>query len=122
MLVRHGDDLMRQALSERREVPHSTVKSKRTRWAFRKSPNRPQRSRLCEKSWSGRDCRRKVGQCVRARRRVGLGTRRRINLSEEFGTGGYVPSYLGVDSIVIALYHDKQLRYALACESASLSE
>jgi ATP-dependent DNA ligase len=45
-------------------------------------------------------------------RRSGLWTKRRINLSQEFVIGGYVPSHLGLDSIVIGVYREKQLRYA----------
>ena len=45
-------------------------------------------------------------------RRSGLWVKHRVNLSQEFVIGGYVPSRLGVDSIVIGFYRDKQLRYA----------
>jgi ATP-dependent DNA ligase len=45
-------------------------------------------------------------------RRCGLWVKRRINASQEFVIGGYIPSHLGVDSIVIGFYRDKQLRYA----------
>ena len=36
----------------------------------------------------------------------------RVNLSQEFMIGGYVPGHLGVDSIVIGVYRDKQPHYA----------
>jgi ATP-dependent DNA ligase len=45
-------------------------------------------------------------------RRSGLRVKRRINLSQEFVIGGYAPSHLGVDSIVIGFCRDKQLHYA----------
>jgi ATP-dependent DNA ligase len=45
-------------------------------------------------------------------RRSGLWLKRRINLSQEFAIGGYVPSHLGVDSIVISVYRGKELHYA----------
>ena len=38
--------------------------------------------------------------------------KRRINLSQSFVVGGYVPSHLGVDAIVIGFYRDKRLHYA----------
>jgi bifunctional non-homologous end joining protein LigD len=38
--------------------------------------------------------------------------KKRLNLSQEFVIGGYVPSHLGVDSIVIGVYRDKRLHYA----------
>jgi ATP-dependent DNA ligase len=44
-------------------------------------------------------------------RRSGLWVKRRINFSQEFVIGGYVPSHLGLDSIVIGFYRDNQLRY-----------
>jgi bifunctional non-homologous end joining protein LigD len=45
-------------------------------------------------------------------RRSGLWIKRRINLSQRFVVGGYVPSRLGVGAIVIGFYRDKQLHYA----------
>jgi ATP-dependent DNA ligase len=36
----------------------------------------------------------------------------RLNRSQEFVIGGYVPSHLGVDSIVIGVYRGKELHYA----------
>jgi ATP-dependent DNA ligase len=45
-------------------------------------------------------------------RRSGLWVKHRIDLSQEFVIGGYVPSHLGVDSIVIGVYREKDLHYA----------
>ena len=45
-------------------------------------------------------------------RRSGMWVKRRINLSQEFVIGGYVPGHPGVDPIVIGFYRDKQLHYA----------
>ena len=45
-------------------------------------------------------------------RRSGLWVKRRVNHSQAFVIGGYVPGHLGVDSIVIGVYRDKQLHYA----------
>ena len=45
-------------------------------------------------------------------RRSGLWVKHRVNLSQEFVIGGYIPSHLGVDSIVIGFYRGKQLCYA----------
>jgi bifunctional non-homologous end joining protein LigD len=36
--------------------------------------------------------------------RTGVWTKTRINLSQEFVIGGYIPSHLGVDSIVVGFY------------------
>ncbi len=45
-------------------------------------------------------------------RRSGLWVKHRINASQEFVIGDYVPSHLAVDSIVIGFYRDKPLCYA----------
>jgi DNA ligase D-like protein (predicted ligase) len=44
--------------------------------------------------------------------RTGLWSKYRINLAQEFVIGGYVPSNLGVDSLVVGFYRGKDLIYA----------
>jgi DNA ligase D-like protein (predicted ligase) len=44
--------------------------------------------------------------------RTGLRSKYRINLGQEFVIGGYVPSHLGVDSLVVGFYRGKDLIYA----------
>jgi ATP-dependent DNA ligase len=44
--------------------------------------------------------------------RTGLWSKYRINLGQEFAIGGYVPSHLGVDSLVVGFYREKDLIYA----------
>jgi ATP-dependent DNA ligase len=44
--------------------------------------------------------------------RTGLWSKYRINLGQEFVVGGYVPSHLGVDSLVVGFYRGKDLIYA----------
>lgn len=46
-----------------------------------------------------------------AGKRNGSWTKTRINLSQEFVIGGYIPSNLGVDSIVVGFYKGKDLYY-----------
>jgi bifunctional non-homologous end joining protein LigD len=45
-------------------------------------------------------------------KRTGLWTKTRINLAQEFVIGGYMPSHLEVDSIVVGFYKGKELYYA----------
>jgi DNA ligase D-like protein (predicted ligase) len=45
-------------------------------------------------------------------KRTGYWTKTRINLAQEFVIGGYIPSNLGVDSIVVGFYKGKELHYA----------
>jgi hypothetical protein len=40
------------------------------------------------------------------------GAKYRVNLGQEFVVGGYVPSHLGVDSLVVGFYRGKDLIYA----------
>jgi DNA ligase D-like protein (predicted ligase) len=44
--------------------------------------------------------------------RTGLWSKYRINLGQEFVVGGYIPSHLGVDSLVVGFYRGKDLIYA----------
>jgi ATP-dependent DNA ligase len=44
--------------------------------------------------------------------RTGLWSKYRINLGQEFAIGGYVPSRLGIDSLVVGFYRGKDLIYA----------
>jgi ATP-dependent DNA ligase len=44
--------------------------------------------------------------------RTGLWSKYRVNLGQEFVIGGYVPSHLGVDSLVVGFYRGKDLTYA----------
>ena len=44
--------------------------------------------------------------------RSGLWSKFRINLGQEFVIGGYIPSNLGVDSLVVGFYRGKDLIYA----------
>jgi bifunctional non-homologous end joining protein LigD len=45
-------------------------------------------------------------------KRNGSWTKHRISLGQEFVIGGYVPSYLGVDSLVVGFYRGSDLMYA----------
>jgi ATP-dependent DNA ligase len=43
--------------------------------------------------------------------RTGVWSKYRVNLGQEFVVGGYVPSHLGVDSLVVGFYRGKDLIY-----------
>jgi len=45
-------------------------------------------------------------------KRTGLWVKRRINAGQEFVIGGFIPSELGVDSLIIGFYRGEQLIYA----------
>ena len=44
--------------------------------------------------------------------RTGLWSKYRVDLRQEFVVGGYIPSNLGVDSLVVGIYRGKELVYA----------
>jgi len=44
--------------------------------------------------------------------RTGLWSKYRINMGQEFVIGGYVPSHLGLDSIVVGFYRGEDLIYS----------
>jgi bifunctional non-homologous end joining protein LigD len=44
--------------------------------------------------------------------RTGLWCKQHLNCGQEFVVGGYVPSHLGVDSLVVGFYRGKDLYYA----------
>ncbi|HMH12607.1 MAG TPA: hypothetical protein VK578_05825 [Edaphobacter sp.] len=44
-------------------------------------------------------------------KRTGLWSKHRISLGQEFVIGGYVPSNLGLDSIIVGFYRGKDLIY-----------
>jgi DNA ligase D-like protein (predicted ligase) len=113
ILVHKNKDLTQLPLSKRREILHSVIeqgdhidlsavsdKSAKNMLAFVK----------------------KVGlEGVVAKRaesiyepgkRTGQWSKYRLNLSQEFVIGGYIPSNLGLDSLVIGFYRGKELHYA----------
>jgi hypothetical protein len=46
----------------------------------------------------------------------------RVNLGQEFVVGGYVPSHLGVDSLVVGFYRGKDLIYAARVRAVFVTE
>jgi bifunctional non-homologous end joining protein LigD len=54
----------------------------------------------------------KTDSVYQAGLRTSAWTKTRINLGQEFVIGGYIPSHLGVDSIVVGFYKGKDLYYA----------
>jgi DNA ligase D-like protein (predicted ligase) len=113
VLVRRGEDLTKQALSKRREVLASTVKLHDHVGISQVSSQSAEEILSFVKSHGLEGIiAKRMDSVYEPGRRSGLWVKHRSNLSQEFVIGGYVPSHLGVDSIVIGVYRDKQLRYA----------
>ena len=113
VLVRRGEDLTKQTLSKRREILESTVKPHDHVGISQVSHQTANEMLAFVKSHGLEGIIGKRPDSVyQPGRRSGLWVKHRVNLSQEFVIGGYVPSRLGVDSIVIGFYRGKELRYA----------
>jgi ATP-dependent DNA ligase len=113
VLVRRGEDLMKLPLSKRREILVSTV-TPHDHVGISEVSNQTAKGMLFFVKSHGLEgiIAKRTDSVYEPGRRSGLWVKRRINLSQEFVIGGHVPSHLGVDSIVIGFYRDKQLHYA----------
>jgi ATP-dependent DNA ligase len=104
VLVRRGEDLMKQTLSKRREILASTAKP-HDHVGISHVSNQTANEMLAFVKSHGLEgiIAKRADSVYEPGRRSGLWVKRRVNLSQEFVIGGYVPSRLGVDSIVITL-------------------
>jgi bifunctional non-homologous end joining protein LigD len=113
VLVRRGENLTQRRLSERREILESTV-TPHAHVGISQVSHQSAKEMLAFVKSHGLEgiIAKRCDSVYESGRRSGRWVKHRINASQEFVIGGYVPSHLGVDSIVIGFYRDKQLRYA----------
>jgi DNA ligase D-like protein (predicted ligase) len=113
VLVRRGEDLMKQPLSKRREILATTVKP-HDHVGISQVSNQTATEMFTFVKSHGLEgiIAKRTDSMYEPGRRSGLWVKHRINLSQEFVIGGYIPSHLGVDSIVIGVYRGKDLHYA----------
>jgi bifunctional non-homologous end joining protein LigD len=113
VLVRRGEDLTKQTLSKRREILASTVKP-HDHVGISQVSNQTAKEMLAFVKAHGLEgiIAKRTDSLYEPGRRSGLWVKRRVNQSQAFVIGGYVPGHLGIDSIVIGVYRDKQLHYA----------
>jgi DNA ligase D-like protein (predicted ligase) len=113
VLTRLGEDLSKRPLAKRREILASTVKPCEHLGISQVSHQTASEMLEFVKSHGLEGVIAKRADSIyEPGRRSGLWVKKRLNLSQEFVIGGYVPSHLGLDSIVIGVYRDKQLHYA----------
>jgi ATP-dependent DNA ligase len=113
VLVRRGENLTRQPLSKRRQVLESTVEPQAHVGISQVSHQTAKEMLAFVKSHGLEGIIAKRSDSVyESSRRSGLWVKRRINASQEFVIGGYIPNHLGVDSIVVGFYKEKALHYA----------
>ena len=113
VLVRKGEELIKAPLSKRREILASTVKP-HDHVGISQISNQTATEMLAFVKSHGLEgiIAKRTDSVYEPGRRSGLWVKHRVNLNQEFVIGGYMSSHLGVDSIVVGVYRDKQLRYA----------
>jgi bifunctional non-homologous end joining protein LigD len=113
VLVRRGENFTRQTLLKRREILQSTVKP-HAHVGISQVSNQTVKEMLAFVKSHGLEgiIAKRADSVYEPGRRSGLWVKRRINLSQNFVIGGYVPSLLGVDSIVVGVYRGRELHYA----------
>jgi bifunctional non-homologous end joining protein LigD len=112
ILMRAGDELMRLPLSERRQFLRSVIRSE-GQIGISEVSDRPLAEMMKfikSHGLEGIVCKR-ADSIYQPGLRTGLWCKHRFNLSQEFVVGGYVPSHLGVDSLVVGVYRGKDLYY-----------
>ena len=113
VLVRRGENFTKQTLSKRREILQSTVPAHDHVGISQVSDQNAKEILKFVKSHGLEGViAKRTDSLYEPGRRSGLWVKHRVNLSQEFVIGGYVPSHLGVDSIVIGVYRGKNLHYA----------
>ena len=113
VLVRRGENLTQRALSKRREILESIV-TPHAHVGISQVSGQTVKEMLAFVKSHGLEgiIAKRSDSIYEPGGRSGLWVNHRINLSQEFVIGGYAPSRLGVDSIVIGFYRGEQLCYA----------
>ena len=113
ILMHKGKELIRLPLSQRRQVLASVIKPD-TYVEISEASDRPLSEMVKfvrEHGLEGIVAKR--GDSVyQPGLRTGTWCKQRLNRGQEFVVGGYVPSHLGVDSLVVGFYRGKDLYYA----------
>jgi ATP-dependent DNA ligase len=111
VLVHRGRDVMKQPLSERRELLASIVQPGQSVGLSQVSNSSEILEFVKAHGLEGVVAKR-ADSVYQPGLRTGLWSKHRVNQRGEFVIGGYVPSHLGVDSIVVGFYRGKDLHYA----------
>jgi ATP-dependent DNA ligase len=116
--VHRGEEVMKRPLSKRREILANTLEI-HTHVGISQVSQRTAKDMLAfvRTHWLEGIVAKRVDSIYEPGRRSGLWVKCRLNRSQEFVVGGYVPSHLGVDSIVIGVYRGKELCALALCRS-----
>ena len=113
ILVHENRDLTCFPLSERRKLLSAVIKPNK-HVALSVVSNRPAAEMLEFARKHGLEglVAKRTDSVYQPGKRTGLWSKYRINMGQEFVIGGYIPSHLGLDSIVVGFYRGKDLVYA----------
>jgi bifunctional non-homologous end joining protein LigD len=111
--IQNGKDLMRMPLSERRTVLASVIRPE-GHVGISEASSRPlaEMMKFIKSHRLEGIVAKRADSHYQPGLRTGVWCKHRSNRSQEFVIGGYVPSHLGVDSLVVGLYRGKDLYYA----------
>jgi len=112
ILSHKGRDLTNLPLSERRELLHSVVKRSRHVEVAAWSSDLDAIERFVrDHKLEGVVAKSAISR-YEAGRRSGAWVKLRYNCRQEFVIGGYTPSHLGLDALLVGFYKEKELRFA----------
>jgi ATP-dependent DNA ligase len=113
ILMHQGKDLTGIPLSERRAILDSIVKEDEYVEPSALSPlSGPEMLKFVKQRGLEGVISKRIDSIYEPGKRSGLWTKHRVNLGQEFVIDGYLPSNLGVDSLVVGFYRSKDLIYA----------
>ena len=113
ILMHKGKELIRLPLSQRRQVLASAIKPNRY-VEISEASDRPlsEMVKFVRKHGLEGIVAKRDDSVYQPGLRTGIWCKQRLNRGQEFVVGGYVPSHLGVDSLVVGFYRGKDLYYA----------
>jgi bifunctional non-homologous end joining protein LigD len=112
IMMLEGKDLTQHPLSKRRKILSSLVQRNR-HIEISESSNRPLPDMMTFVRSHGLEgvVAKRADGCYQSGLRTGIWCKRRLSYGQEFVIGGYIPSPLGVDSLVVGVYRRKELHY-----------
>jgi bifunctional non-homologous end joining protein LigD len=112
ILVLRDRDLMRLSLAERREILQTVVRKNEHFDLSFVSPSAPEMLTFVRERRLEGIVAKRIDSVYQPGQRTGLWAKYRPNCEQPFVIGGYVPSHLGIDSLVIGFYCGTDLIYA----------
>jgi bifunctional non-homologous end joining protein LigD len=111
--IHNGNDLMREPLSQRRKLLTSVTRAT-GHVGISQASDGPLAEMVRFTKSHGLEgiVAKRADSPYQSGMRTGLWCKHRFNRSQEFVIGGYVPSHLGVDSLVVGVYRGRNLYYS----------